>query len=50
MTKFQLTPQQLAFMVAFGYLMFPGLLNDKIARITDEFEAVFAAHGGGHNG
>ncbi|MEZ4736871.1 MAG: phytanoyl-CoA dioxygenase family protein [Caldilineaceae bacterium] len=50
MDKLQLTPQQLAFMDTFGYLVFPGLLNDRIDRITAEFEAVFAAHGGGHNG
>ena len=34
----------------FGFLLFPGLLSDRIERITDEFEAVFAAHGGGHDG
>lgn len=50
MEKLQLTPQQLAFMDLFGYLVFPGLLNDRIDRIIDEFEGVFAAHGGGHNG
>ena len=50
MNKLQLTAQQLAFMDTFGYLVFPGLLNDKIDRIIAEFERVFAAHGGGHNG
>lgn len=50
MEKLQLTPQQLAFMDLFGYLVFPGLLNDRIDRIIDEFEGVFATHGGGHNG
>jgi hypothetical protein len=45
-----LTPHQLAFMDVFGYLVFPGLLNDRIDRITAEFEAVFTQHGGGHNG
>lgn len=50
MEKLQLTPQQLAFMDLFGYLVFPGLLNDRIDRIIDEFEGVFTAHGGGHNG
>jgi hypothetical protein len=34
----------------FGFLVFPSLLNDRIERITDEFEAVFAHQGGGHNG
>lgn len=50
MNKLQLTAQQLAFMDTFGYLVFPGLLSDKIDRIIAEFESVFAAHGGGHNG
>lgn len=50
MHKLQLTSQQLAFMDTFGYLVFPGLLNDRIDRIVEEFERVFTAHGGGHNG
>ena len=50
MTKLQLTPQRLAFMETFGYLAFPGLLDDKITAITDAFEHVFANHGGGHDG
>lgn len=50
MNKLQLTPQQIAFMETFGYLVFPGLLRDKIDRIIEEFERVFTAHGGGHNG
>lgn len=50
MDKRQLTSQQLAFMETFGYLVFPELLSDKIDRIIEEFEAVFVAHGGGHNG
>lgn len=50
MTKLQLTPQQLAFMDTFGYLVFPGLLSDRIDRIIAEFEGVFAVQGGGHNG
>lgn len=50
MNKLQLTPQQIAFMETFGYLVFPGLLSDKIDRIIAEFESVFATHGGGHNG
>jgi hypothetical protein len=45
-----LTPQQLAFIDTFGYLGFPGLLRDRIDRILEEFEAVFAARGGGHHG
>jgi ectoine hydroxylase-related dioxygenase (phytanoyl-CoA dioxygenase family) len=50
MTKLQLTPQELTRMDVFGYLVFPGLLNDRIERITAEFEATFAQHGGGHFG
>ena len=50
MDKLQLTPQQIAFMDVFGYLVFPGLLADCIERITTEFEQVFTGHGGGHNG
>ena len=50
MDKLQLTPQQLAFMDVFGYLVFPGLLNDRIDRIIEEFERTFTDHGGGHNG
>jgi hypothetical protein len=50
MDKLQLTPQQLAFMDLFGYLVFPGLLADRIDRISEEFEATFAGRGGGHNG
>jgi len=45
-----LTAHQLARMDLFGYLVFPGLLNDRIDRIIEEFEAVFANHGGGHFG
>jgi hypothetical protein len=50
MDKLQLTPQQLAFVETFGYLVFPGLLRDRIDRIIEEFEDVFAKQGGGHNG
>lgn len=50
MSKVKLTSQQLAFMDTFGYLSFPGLLSDCIDRIVEEFEVVFAAHGGGHGG
>ena len=50
MEKLVLTPQQLNFMDLFGYLVLPGLLSDCIDRITEEFDAVFATHGGGHNG
>src|SRR5689334_7173568 len=46
----QLTPEQLAFMDTFGYLAFPGLLNDRIDKIIEEFEGIWAERGGGHNG
>ena len=46
----QLIEQQLAFFDAFGYLSFPGLLADCVDKINSEFEAVWAQHGGGHNG
>jgi len=40
----------MAFMDTFGYLAFPGLLNDRIDAIIDAFETVWAEHGGGQNG
>jgi len=46
MTKLQLSPQELARMDIFGFLVFPGLLNDRIDRIVEEFEATFAQAGG----
>jgi hypothetical protein len=46
----QLTEQQLAYFDTFGYLGFPGLLNDRIDEIINDFEEVWARHGGGHNG
>ena len=48
--KFELTEQQLSFFRTFGYLSFPGLMTDRIEEIQNEFEAVWATHGGGHNG
>ena len=48
--KFKLTEQQLGFFRTFGYLSFPGLMADRITVIQREFEAVWEAHGGGHNG
>lgn len=50
MPDLKLTPQQLAFFDTFGFLAFPGLLADRIDKIIAEFEAIFAAHGGGHKG
>ena len=48
--KCQLTEQQMGFFRTFGYLGFPGLMADRIEEIVHEFEAVWAAHGSGHNG
>ena len=50
MSQTRLTEQQKAFFTNFGFLQFPGLFADCIDEITDEFEAVWAQHGGGHNG
>jgi hypothetical protein len=50
MSATYLTEQQLASFRTFGFLAFPGLLADRIERITAEFEAIWAANGGGHNG
>jgi len=46
----QLTKQQLAFFDTFGYLSLPGRMADCVDTIISEFEAVWAAHGGGHCG
>jgi ectoine hydroxylase-related dioxygenase (phytanoyl-CoA dioxygenase family) len=46
MSRLELSRQQLSFMDIFGYLVFPGLVNDRIERITEEFEATFARYGG----
>jgi hypothetical protein len=45
-----LTSQQLAHFDTFGYLVFPGLLADRITAITQAFEDVWAANGGGAGG
>jgi ectoine hydroxylase-related dioxygenase (phytanoyl-CoA dioxygenase family) len=50
MSTTYVTEQQLASFRTFGFLAFPGLLADRIERITQEFEAIWAANGGGHNG
>ena len=41
MPGLQLTQQQLNFVETFGYLHFPGLLNDRINRIIEAFEQVW---------
>lgn len=50
MSTFRLTPQQLTAFNTFGFLAFPGLLNDRIDSIIENFEQVFVSHGGGHAG
>ena len=50
MADTRLSSQQLSFFNTFGYLLLPGLLADCVDRIIAEFEAVWAAHGGGHHG
>ena len=50
MSTFRLSQEQLAFFNTFGFLSFPGLLQDRIARIIEEFEVLWAAQGGGHFG
>jgi hypothetical protein len=47
---FRLTEQQLRFFDTFGYIGLPGLLADSIGEVTDAFEAIWAARGGGHGG
>jgi len=46
----KLTEQQITFFKTFGFLRFPGLMDDRINEIIREFEAIFAARGGGHHG
>ncbi len=50
MTSLSLNPQQLEFFRTFGFLHLPGLVADRIEQISGDFETVFAARGGGHNG
>ncbi|MCX6047424.1 MAG: phytanoyl-CoA dioxygenase family protein [Chloroflexi bacterium] len=47
---YQLTDAQLNFFKTFGYLSFPGMMADRLAEIDQEFEALWAANGGGHAG
>ncbi|MCY4113553.1 MAG: phytanoyl-CoA dioxygenase family protein [Chloroflexi bacterium] len=44
-----LSDQQLSFFETFGYLVFPGAFAHEAEKITEEFERVWADHGGGHN-
>jgi hypothetical protein len=50
MVDTRLDNRQLAFFQTFGYLYFPQLLADCADRIIAEFEAIWAAYGGGHHG
>ena len=45
----QLSPQQLSFIDTFGYLHLPGLLDDRISRITEEFELIWSNNSNEHN-
>ena len=49
-STFVLTEQQKDFFDTFGFLSFPGLMADRINDISNEFEALWARHGGGHGG
>ena len=46
----KLTEQQIAYFDTFGFLSFPGLFADEADTIIDEFEELWAQHGGGHGG
>ena len=46
MSTFRLSKEQLAQFQTFGFLHFPGLLNDRIDRIIAEFEILWAAQNG----
>ncbi|MBA3708048.1 MAG: phytanoyl-CoA dioxygenase family protein [Planctomycetes bacterium] len=46
----QLTPQQKRHFDTFGFLAFPGLMDDRIADIIAAFEELWSRQGGGHHG
>jgi len=46
----KLSTQQRTFFETFGYLGFPGLFAAEIDAIIEEFESLWAEHGGGHHG
>lgn len=50
MESFTLTVQQKTFFCTFGFLVFRGLMKDRILEITEEFESVFRKCGGNYNG
>ena len=49
-TQQPLSEDQMEQFRTFGYLAFPGLLADCVDRILEEFEVIWEAHGGGHDG
>jgi len=46
----KLSQEQQNFFHTFGFLSFPGLLNDRIDKIIEAFEETWRMNGGGHNG
>ncbi len=46
----RLTEQQVRYFDTFGFLSFPGLFAGEAERISDAFEGIWTAHGGGHDG
>jgi len=46
----ELSQQQRDFFETFGFLVLPGLLNEEVSWIIEEFEAVFAQRGVVHDG
>ena len=50
MDKLKLTDSQLAQIEVFGFLHFPGLLEDRIDSIVEAFGTVWSDRGGGHGG
>ncbi len=49
-TQRPLSEDQMEQFRTFGFLAFPGLLAECVNRITEEFETIWSAHGGGHYG
>jgi hypothetical protein len=45
-----LTPKQIEFFEAFGFLHLPGLVADRIGEIFESFDQVWRERGGGHDG
>ena len=44
-----LTEQQVRYFETFGFIKLPGLFADEAGTIIDRFEAIWVAHGGGHD-